>query len=136
VVKVLLLPAFFAAVGMRTQIGLVDGLENWLICGAIVLIATVGKFGGTYAAARLVGIDRRHAAGLGALMNTRGLMELIVLNIGLEMKILSPTLFAMMVIMALVTTLTAGPALWALGLDRPEETGAVASAGSTANAGH
>lgn len=117
VVTVLLLPAFFALVGMRTEIGLVSGLENWLTCGLIILVATVGKFGGTYAAGRATGIDRRQAAGLGVLMNTRGLMELIVLNIGLEMKVISPTLFAMMVIMALVTTVATGPALRLLGID-------------------
>ncbi len=119
VVTVLLLPAFFASVGMRTQIGLVSGLEHWLICGLIIAVATAGKFGGTYAAARVTGLDRRNAAGLGVLMNTRGLMELIVLNIGLEMKVISPTLFAMMVIMALATTIATGPALWLLRIHRP-----------------
>jgi Kef-type K+ transport system membrane component KefB len=109
VVTVLLLPAFFAAVGMRTQIGLISGFENWLICGLIIVVATASKFGGTYAAARLAGIESRNAAGLGALMNTRGLMELIVLNIGLEMNVISPTLFAMMVLMALATTAMTGP---------------------------
>jgi K+:H+ antiporter len=118
VVMVLLLPAFFAAVGMRTEIGLVSGLEHWLICGLIIVVATAGKFGGTYAAARLVGLNHRNAAGLGVLMNTRGLMELIVLNIGLEMKVISPTLFAMMVLMALVTTVATGPALALVGVDR------------------
>jgi Kef-type K+ transport system membrane component KefB len=116
-VNVLLLPAFFASVGMRTEIGLVSGLGNWLICGLIVVVATLGKFGGTYAAARATGLDRRNAAGLGVLMNTRGLMELIVLNIGLEMKVISPTLFAMLVLMALATTVATGPALQLLGID-------------------
>jgi Kef-type K+ transport system membrane component KefB len=120
VVTVLLLPAFFALVGLRTEIGLVAGLENWLICGLIIMVATAGKFGGTYAAARITGIDRRSAAGLGVLLNTRGLMELIVLNIGLEMKVISPTLFAMMVLMALATTVATGPALRVLGIDRTE----------------
>ena len=110
-VTLLLLPAFFASVGMRTEIGLVSGLENWLICGLITLVAMLGKFLGTYAAARFTGIDQRNSIGLGVLMNTRGLMELIVLSIGLEMKVLSPTLFAMMVLMALVTTLVTGPVL-------------------------
>jgi len=116
VVTVLLLPAFFASVGLRTQIGLISGLENWLICGLIILVATASKFGGTYAAARLAGIDSKNAAGLGALMNTRGLMELIVLNVGLEMNVISPTLFAMMVIMALATTAMTGPWLEWLGI--------------------
>ena len=111
VVTVLLLPAFFAFTGMRTQIGLVSGAENWLLCGLILAAAVVGKFGGTFAAARFTGMPTRQAAGLGALMNTRGLVELIVLNVGLDMGVISPTLFAMMVIMAIVTTLATGPML-------------------------
>jgi Kef-type K+ transport system membrane component KefB len=111
VVTVLLLPAFFAFTGMRTRIDLVSGWEAWFICGLIILVATVGKFGGTCVAARLTGLHWRDAAALGALMNTRGLMELIVLNIGLDLKVISPTLFAMMVLMAIVTTMATGPAL-------------------------
>jgi Kef-type K+ transport system membrane component KefB len=110
-VTVLLLPAFFAFTGMRTQIGLVAGLEQWLLCGLIILAATAGKFGGTLASARLTGLGWREAAGLGVLMNTRGLMELIVLNIGLDLRVISPELFAMMVLMALVTTLATTPVL-------------------------
>jgi Kef-type K+ transport system membrane component KefB len=110
-VTVLLLPAFFAFTGMRTQIGLVDGVSQWLLCGLIILVATAGKFGGTFVAARLTGIEGREAAALGVLMNTRGLMELIVLNIGLDLGVISPTLFAMMVIMALVATIAATPIL-------------------------
>jgi Kef-type K+ transport system membrane component KefB len=117
VVTILLLPAFFAFTGMRTQIGLVSGAENWLLCGLILLVAVIGKFGGTFTAARLTGLPTREAAGLGALMNTRGLVELIVLNVGLDMGVISPTLFAMMVVMALVTTLTTGPMLSLLRLD-------------------
>src|SRR5207244_4140063 len=81
-VTVLLLPAFFAFTGMRTQIGLVSGAEQWLLCGAIIVVATAGKFGGTLVAARLTGLGWRTSASLGVLMNTRGLMELIALNIG------------------------------------------------------
>lgn len=110
-VTILLLPAFFAFTGMRTQIGLVSGFEEWAICGLIILTATLGKFGGTLAAARFHGISWRHSSALGVLMNTRGLMELIVLNIGLDLGIISPRLFAMMVIMALVTTLMTTPIL-------------------------
>ena len=106
-----LLPAFFAYTGMRTQTGLVSGVEEWLICGLIVAVATLGKFGGTIAGARLAGIGYREAAALGVLMNTRGLMELIVLNIGLDLKVISPKLFAMMVLMALVTTIATTPIL-------------------------
>jgi Kef-type K+ transport system membrane component KefB len=86
-------------------------LEQWLLCGLIILAATAGKFGGTLAAARLTGLGWREATGLGVLMNTRGLMELIVLNIGLDLHIIAPTLFAMMVLMALATTLATTPIL-------------------------
>lgn len=109
VVTILLLPAFFAVTGMRTRIDLLSGAEQWLICGVIVLTATIGKFGGTSVAARLTGIRWRDAAVLGALMNTRGLMELIVLNVGLDLQVISPALFAMMVLMALVTTMATSP---------------------------
>jgi Kef-type K+ transport system membrane component KefB len=110
-VVVLLLPAFFAYTGMRTEIGLVSGWQNWLICGAVILVATLGKFGGTVVAARLTGHTWRTASALGMLMNTRGLMGLIVLDIGLNLGVISPTLFAMMVLMALVTTMATAPAL-------------------------
>lgn len=110
-VVILLLPAFFAHTGMRTQIGLVNGLSEWLTCGAIIVVATAGKLGGTAIAARLTGIDWRTSASLGVLMNTRGLMELIVLNIGLDLGVISPTLFAMMVLMALITTIATTPVL-------------------------
>lgn len=110
-VKILLLPAFFAYTGMRTQIGLVSGVQAWIACLVIILVATVGKFGGTLAAARMTGLSWRMGSALGVLMNTRGLMELIVLNIGLELGVISPKLFAMMVIMALVTTLATTPIL-------------------------
>lgn len=111
VVTVLFLPAFFAFTGMRTQIGLVSGLEAWLACGGIILIATLGKFGGTVGAARLTGLGWRESAALGILMNTRGLMELVVLNIGLDMGVISPTLFAMLVLMAVATTMATTPVL-------------------------
>jgi Kef-type K+ transport system membrane component KefB len=110
-VTILFLPAFFAITGMRTQISLVATWNDWLLCGAIILIATLGKFGGTLLAARACGFDWRTSSALGALMNTRGLMELVVLNIGLDLGIISPTLFAVMVIMALVTTLATTPLL-------------------------
>ncbi|MBA3484202.1 MAG: cation:proton antiporter [Pirellulales bacterium] len=111
IVKILLLPAFFAYTGMRTEIGLISGWQAWAICGVIILVATLGKFGGTLAAARFTGLGWRTSAALGILMNTRGLMELVVLNIGLEMGVISPALFAMMVIMALVTTIATTPVL-------------------------
>jgi Kef-type K+ transport system membrane component KefB len=108
-VTVLLLPAFFAFTGMRTRIDLLSDGTLWLFCGLIILVATAGKFVGSFAAARLTGMPSREAAILGTLMNTRGLMELIVLNIGLELRVISPTLFAMMVIMAIVTTMATSP---------------------------
>jgi Kef-type K+ transport system membrane component KefB len=111
VVIVLLLPAFFAFTGMRTQIGLVDGPVQWLWCLGIIAVACLGKFGGSAAAARLSGMGWRDAAALCILMNTRGLVELIVLNIGLDLKVLSPTLFTMLVLMALVTTFMTTPIL-------------------------
>ena len=120
IVKILLLPAFFAYTGMRTEIGLVSGWQAWAFTGLIILVATLGKFGGTYAAARFTGLDWRMSTSLGILMNTRGLMELIVLNIGLEMGVISPTLFAMMVIMALVTTMTTTPVLARLSAGQPQ----------------
>jgi Kef-type K+ transport system membrane component KefB len=110
-VVVLLLPAFFAFTGLRTQIGLVSHASDWMICGLIVLVASAGKFGGSLVAARLTGLGWRDASALGVLMNTRGLMELIVLNIGLELRVLSPTLFAMLVLMAIVTTFATTPVL-------------------------
>lgn len=108
-VGILFLPAFFAVTGLRTEIGLVGGGSDWLACGLIVLVATVGKIGGSYVAARYAGMRPNEATALGILMNTRGLMELIVLNIGLDLGVISPRLFAMMVIMALVTTFMTSP---------------------------
>jgi Kef-type K+ transport system membrane component KefB len=109
-VVVMLLPAFFALTGLRTQIGLIGGAQ-WLTCGLIILVAFAGKFGGASIAARLTGLSWKDSAALGILMNTRGLMELIVLNVGLDLKVISPTLFAMLVIMAVVTTLATSPIL-------------------------
>lgn len=111
IVTVLLLPAFFALTGLRTQIGLVSSPYEWAACALIILVATAGKFGGAAFAGRLMGMSWRFAGRLGALMNTRGLMELVVLTIGLDAGLISPTLFTMMVIMALVTTAMTTPLL-------------------------
>ena len=105
------MPAFFAFTGMRTQVGLLSGTFEWLVCLAVIAVAIVGKFGGTTIAARFNGLDTRHAMALGALMNTRGLMEVIVLNVGLDLGVISPTLFTMLVLMAIVTTLMTIPLL-------------------------
>ncbi|MEX2176405.1 MAG: cation:proton antiporter [Pirellulaceae bacterium] len=130
VVGVLLLPAFFAFTGLRTELGLVSGTSDWLLCGLIVAVATVGKFGGTTLAARFAGESWRNSAGLGILMNTRGLMELIVLNVGLDLGIISPGLFAMMVIMALVTTIATTPILQWIGIRSSAAIGQQGPAGS------
>jgi len=117
-VVVLFLPAFFAFTGLRTQLQLLDGAEQWALCLAITLVACLGKFGGTLAAARFCGLGWRQSAALGALMNTRGLMELIVLSVGLDQGVISPQLFSMMVVMAVVTTLAGGPLLDVLDRER------------------
>ena len=108
---VILLPLFFAFTGLRTQIGLLDDARSWLVCALVLLIAILGKFGGTALAARFTGHGWRTSFLLGALMNTRGLMELIVLNLGYDLGILGPKIFTMLVIMAVVTTMMAGPIL-------------------------
>ncbi|MBN9283890.1 MULTISPECIES: cation:proton antiporter [Flavobacterium] len=109
--QVMLLPLFFVFTGLRTQIGLLDDPYLWKVCGLIVLVAVVGKFVGSALTARFVGQNWRDSLTIGALMNTRGLMELVVLNIGYDLGVLKPEIFAMMVIMALGTTLMTGPAL-------------------------
>ncbi|MDB6066023.1 MAG: cation/H(+) antiporter [Pedosphaera sp.] len=106
-----LLPLFFAFTGLRTEIGLLNDWQSWAVCGGLILVATAGKLGGSMITARLTGMNWHDSFALGALMNTRGLVELIVLNIGLDLGILSPRVFAMMVIMALVTTFMTGPLL-------------------------
>jgi Kef-type K+ transport system membrane component KefB len=108
--------------GMRTRIGLLNGARYWLACFLIIAVAALGKFGGSFLAARLTGSDWREAASLGALLNTRGLMELIVLNVGLDLGLLSPTLFTMFVVMAIVTTLATVPILRLLTQPRVLET--------------
>ena len=110
-VVVLMLPLFFAYSGLRTQVGLLDTAGTWFVCAWIVVLACIGKFGGSAVAARLTGLSWREASAIGTLMNTRGLMELVVLNIGLDLGVLSPVLFTMMVIMALVTTFLTTPVL-------------------------
>jgi len=118
-VAVLFLPAFFAFTGMRMQIGLLSGWESWILCGVITLVACVGKFGGTLLASRWTGLPWRDSAALGILMNTRGLVELIVLNMGLDLGVISPKLFAMLVLMALVTTFMTTPILQLLLRNHP-----------------
>ncbi|RYE25540.1 MAG: hypothetical protein EOP51_03815 [Sphingobacteriales bacterium] len=108
---ILFLPIFFVLTGLRTQIGLLNDPSLWLICLLIIALAVLGKFGGSALAAKLSGESTYESLSIGALMNTRGLMELIVLNIGYDLGILTPQIFTMMVIMALVTTMMTNPAL-------------------------
>jgi Kef-type K+ transport system membrane component KefB len=139
VVVVFMLPMFFAYSGLRTQLGLLNTASAWVMCGLIILVACLGKFGGSAVAGKLTGLKWREAGALGILMNTRGLMELIVLNIGLDLKVISPTLFTMMVIMALVTTFMTTPLLEmvypASELAKELETTAAVDAAAATNSG-
>ncbi|KAF2080259.1 cation:proton antiporter [Flavobacterium sharifuzzamanii] len=108
---IVLLPLFFVFTGLRTQIGLLNDPELWKITGLIILVAVVGKFFGSALTAKFMGQNWKDSLSIGALMNTRGLMELVVLNIGYDLGVLSTEIFTMMVIMALVTTFMTGPAL-------------------------
>lgn len=127
VVTTLLLPAFFAVTGLRMQMSLISGPAEWAVLLVLIVVASAGKIGGTTLAARIRGQDWRTALGLGILMNTRGLMELIVLNIGLDLGIISPTLFAVLVLMAIATTVATGPALSLLGIWTRHRTATLAS---------
>jgi Kef-type K+ transport system membrane component KefB len=109
--SVFLLPLFFAFTGLRTQVDLLSEASGWFVCLGLILVATVAKLGGAMVTARLTGVNWIDSFALGALMNTRGLIELIALNIGYDLGILGPKIFAMLVIMALVTTGLTGPLL-------------------------
>jgi Kef-type K+ transport system membrane component KefB len=106
-----LLPLFFAFTGLRTQVSLLNDWQTWLICGVIILVAIAGKLGGSMLMSRWTGMSWTQSFAIGVLMNTRGLVELVVLNIGYDLGILSGRIFAMMVLMALVTTFMTGPLL-------------------------
>jgi Kef-type K+ transport system membrane component KefB/nucleotide-binding universal stress UspA family protein len=122
VTVVLLLPIFFANAGLRTSIGLVSGAEMWSFFGLIMLVAVGGKLGGSAIAARMTGLGWREASAIGILMNTRGLMELVILTIGLDLGVISPALFAMLVMMALATTFMTTPMLqWLYPMERLRE---------------
>lgn len=124
----LLLPIFFVLIGLRTRIDLLSGTHVWLYTLAIIGVAIAGKLGGASVTARATGLPWTEALSLGVLMNTRGLVELVILNAGLELGILSTDLFTMMVIMALVTTFMTTPVLAALAklLSSPTRRGATA----------
>jgi Kef-type K+ transport system membrane component KefB len=110
-VVVLLIPLFFAFTGLRTSIGLINGSEMVLYCGLVFVVAVAGKFGGSMIAARVMGTPWRESASIGVLMNTRGLIELVILNIGLDIGVLTRPLFTIMVLMAVGTTLMTTPIL-------------------------
>lgn len=110
-VQVLLLPVFFTFTGLRTNVGSLDAASDWGWCVLLIGVATLGKFGGGYIAARMAGSNHVSAKILGLLMNTRGLMELIVLNIGLDMGFISHKLFTMLVLMALASNIMTTPGL-------------------------
>jgi Kef-type K+ transport system membrane component KefB len=111
VVGTLLLPVFFAYSGLRASVTLIEGAALWTAWGVLMLVAVGGKLGGSAVAARLTGLPWSEALALGILMNTRGLMELVILSIGLEVGAISPTLYAMMVLMAVATTVMTAPLL-------------------------
>jgi Kef-type K+ transport system membrane component KefB len=116
----LLLPLFFALTGLRTRIDLLTGKSMWGYTAAIVATAVLGKLAGAALTAKATGMNWRDSLGLGVLMNTRGLVELVILNAGLDLGILSPALFTMMVIMALVTTIMTTPLLIAMKIQQPQ----------------
>jgi Kef-type K+ transport system membrane component KefB len=110
-VVIVLLPLFFVYTGLRTDIALLDRPELWLLTVSLIVVAIVAKLAGTMVAARLTGFSWRGSAVIGTLMNTRGLTELILLNLAFELGVISETLFTSLVLMALVTTFMAGPLL-------------------------
>jgi Kef-type K+ transport system membrane component KefB len=107
----LLMPAFFVISGMRTEFGALDGFDDWLICGLVIAVAMAGKLIGAVIPARMAGMAWSESMQLGILMNTRGLMEIVIANIGLECGLIPPKIFTVLVIMALVTTTITGPLL-------------------------
>jgi len=108
---ILLLPLFFVLTGLHTEIGLFNGAGFWTAGAWIFLVAVVGKFGGTTFASRLIGLGWTDSLSMGALMNTRGLVELIILQLGYDLGMLSPAIFSLFLIMALLTTAMTGPTL-------------------------
>ena len=110
-VTVFFVPIFFTYTGLRTDIGGLDTPELWGWCALIVLLATLGKFGGSYLAARWLGLGKSDSKVLGILMNTRALMELIVINVGYDLGVISQNVFTMLVIMAIFSTVITTPGL-------------------------
>jgi Kef-type K+ transport system membrane component KefB len=126
----LLLPLYFAFTGLRTRLDLLVAPDLWGVALAVIAVAVVGKLGAAALAAKASGVPGRKAVALGVLMNTRGLMELVILNIGLDLGVLSPALFSIMVLMAFATTLMTSPLLSALGVGVATEPGSGGSRGS------
>jgi len=112
--SVFLLPIFFAITGLRTDVGLLDDWHSWLTCATVIVVAILGKLVGSALAARWTGMSWHDSMALGVLLNTRGLVELIVLNTGYDLGILPRPIFAIMVLMALTTTFMTGPLIWLL----------------------
>jgi Kef-type K+ transport system membrane component KefB len=110
-VNVFFLPIFFTYTGLRTDIGMLNGWSMWAWCALLIALATAGKLGGCYLAARWAGMDRTEARAIGIMMNTRGLMELVVINIGYDLGVIPPSVFTMLVLMAIVSTVITTPAL-------------------------
>jgi Kef-type K+ transport system membrane component KefB len=110
-VMVFFLPIFFTYTGLRTNLGSLDTLTAWGWCAMIILLATVGKFGGAYIAARIAGMSHAEGKVMGIMMNTRALMELIVINVGYDLGVISQLMFTMLVIMAIFSTVITSPLL-------------------------
>ncbi len=110
-VNVFFVPVFFTYTGLRTDIRLLEGWSMWGWLALVIALATLGKLGGCYAAARLSGMDRRSALAVGVMMNTRGLMELVVINVGYDLGVIPQSVFTMLVLMAIVSTIITTPAL-------------------------
>jgi len=110
-VTVFFLPIFFTFTGLRTSIGGLDTVADWIWCAGIVAVASLSKWGSGYAAARRSGFDHAESAMIGFMMNTRALMELIVINVGYDLGVISQKMFTMLVIMAIFSTVVTTPAL-------------------------
>jgi Kef-type K+ transport system membrane component KefB len=132
---ILLLPMFFTYSGLNTRLDMINSVELLLIAGGVLVASVLAKFGACYVAARLAGEDNRTALGIGALMNSRGLMELIIINIGLQKGIIGPALFSMLVLMAVVTTMMATPLFEAVYGRKARASGELGAVPGAASAG-
>jgi Kef-type K+ transport system membrane component KefB len=110
-VMVFFLPIFFTYTGLRTNVGGLDSVEAWGWCGLLIALATLGKFGASYVAARWAGMSHHESKVIGIMMNTRALMELIVINVGFDLGVISQQVFTMLVLMAIFSTVITTPGL-------------------------